>query len=78
MSMEPQKRIEALRILCDAIIEAVKIAGPLGAPGGIMYAALMNVVTLDQFEQICGTLCRLGKIEKRGECYVIGKGEARS
>lgn len=65
-----QKR--ALILLVSAITDTIKEAGEMGAPGGIMYAALMaHGCTLNQFQSIMGTLVRLGRIEKRGECYFI-------
>ncbi len=64
------EQITALRQIAAAIIEAVKAAGPLGAPGGVMYAALMaQGCTLHQFEQIMGGMVRAGKLTKRGDCY---------
>lgn len=60
----------ALQQICDAIIESVKAAGAMGAPGGILYAALMTQgCTLNQFDSIMGALVRLGKLTKQGQCY---------
>ncbi len=64
------EQILALRQIAAAIIAAVRAAGPLGAPGGVMYAALMaQGCTLNQFEQIMGGMVRAGKLTKRGDCY---------
>ncbi len=64
------EQITALRQIAAAIIAAVRAAGPLGAPGGVMYAALMaQGCTLNQFEQIMGGMVRAGKLTKRGDCY---------
>ncbi len=64
------EQITALRQIAAAIIESVKAAGPLGAPGGVLYAALMaQGCTLHQFEQIMGGMVRAGKLTKRGDCY---------
>ena len=42
----------------------------MGCPGGIMYAAFMNVgMTLELFEQITDALVRAGRITKRGHCF---------
>lgn len=69
--MTPQQ-VKALRSICDAIIEAVRAAGPLGAPGGILYAALMSHgCTLAQYEQIMAGLVRAGMLRKSGECYHV-------
>lgn len=67
MTME---QIKALKAVADAIIETVQLAGPMGAPGGHIYAALMaNGCTLHQYEQIMSGLVRAGKLRKSGECY---------
>ncbi len=72
---EAQKR--ALILIVSAITDTIKEAGEFGAPGGVMYAALMaHGCSLNQFESIMGTLVRLGKVEKRGECYFIRDGGA--
>ena len=71
-----QKR--ALIVIVSAITEAIKEAGELGAPGGVLYAALMSQgCTLNQFESIMGALVRLGRITKDGECYFIREGGAQ-
>jgi len=52
------------------VVETVKESGSMGAPGGIMYAALMaQGCTLEQFEQIMGALVNAGRISKSGDCY---------
>jgi hypothetical protein len=64
------EQIKALKAVADAIIETVQLAGPMGAPGGHIYAALMaNGCTLHQYEQIMSGLVRAGKLRKSGECY---------
>jgi len=68
------EQIEALKALADAIIESVRAAGPLGAPGGHLYAALMTYgIDLNQFNQIMSGLCRVGVLRKQGECYHIAR-----
>ncbi len=64
------EQIKALKAVADAIIETVQIAGPLGVPGGHIYAALMtHGMTLEQYEQIMSGLVHAGKLRKSGECY---------
>jgi hypothetical protein len=64
------EQILAIRKVCDAIIEAVKAAGPLGAPGGHIYAALMGQgCTLQQYESLMDALVRAKKLRRDGECY---------
>jgi hypothetical protein len=63
---------QALKQVCDAVLEAVKAAGPLGAPGGHIYAALMpSGCTLSQYESLMAGLCRAGMLRKSGQCYHI-------
>jgi hypothetical protein len=67
--MTPEQ-VKALRDIADMIVLTVKESGPIGAPGGVLYAALMtHGCTLHQFEQIMGALVRAGKLTKRGHCY---------
>ena len=64
------EQVLALKRILDAIIETVKESGPMGAPGGILYAGLMaQGCSLNQFESIMGGLVRAGKLTKQGECY---------
>lgn len=71
--MTSSNRDQALKLLMligDVIIESVQAAGPLGAPSGILYAALMtHGCTLDQYEGIMSGLVSAGKLEKRGDLY---------
>jgi hypothetical protein len=67
------EQISVLRQIGRAILESVKEAGVLGAPGGIMYAAMMGQgCTLNQFEQIMSGMVRAGVLTKSGECYHVG------
>jgi len=64
------QQAQALRQVAKAVIDTVKESGDLGAPGGIMYAAMMaQGCTLEQFEAIMGGLIRAGRLSKSGECY---------
>ena len=68
------EQAKALRAIAKAITDTVAETGPLGAPGGHLYAALMTQgCTLHQFEQIMSGLVRAGYLEKRGDCYYPGK-----
>lgn len=59
-----------LNTIVRAVVESVNSAGPLGAPGGHLYAALMSQgCTLNQFESLMSALIRAGKVTKQGECY---------
>ena len=69
------QQAKALKAIAGGVIEAVKAGGQLGAPGGVMYAAMMGQgCTLQQFEGIMGGLVKAGFLTKKGECYhVTGK-----
>jgi hypothetical protein len=67
-----QAQIKLLRMIADAIIDSVKAAGPLGAPGGVIYAALMaQGCTLAQYEQLMAGLVQAGKLTRHGDLYRV-------
>ena len=70
MTLEQAK---SLRRIGAIVIEAVSAADPtIGAPGGILYAALMgHGCSLEQFTGIMAGLTRAGMLDKRGECYHV-------
>ena len=74
--MNPQQ-IAALRAIGRTIIE-VCADEPIGAPGGIIFAALQaQGCNLHQYEQIMSGLTRAGMLERDGDCYTAtGKGRA--
>lgn len=56
--------------LCNAVVDAVKEAGPQGAPAGPMYAAFMSVgMSLEQFERMMDLLVKSGRLRKSGHLY---------
>ena len=63
-------KVEAMASLYAIIVEAVKDMGPMGAPSGPMYAALMTTgMTLDQYQTIMDGLVAAGKLKRRGHVY---------
>jgi len=68
------RKAAAMRAVLAVVLEAVKAAGPQGAPAGPMYAALMaQGCTLDQFQAIMGALVKTGKVRAsaNGELYTF-------
>jgi len=66
------EQVAALRAVASAIIEAVRAAGPMGAPGGVIYAALMsNGCTLAQYESIMSAMVRSGNLTRHGDLYRV-------
>jgi len=63
---EEQTRAVAIAL---AIVETCRECGSNGAPGGHLYAGLLGKVTLQCFTDMMARLCRMGLLEKRGQCY---------
>ena len=64
-----EQRAAVLQV-ADAVIQAVKAAGSTGAPGGIIYAALMaQGCSLEQYEVLTRTLVNVGMLRKSGQLY---------
>ena len=72
MTALTNSQITAIKMLADAIVEAVAVAGPLGAPGGTLYSAVMDKMSADQFNQFMSALVGAGKLTKRGHLYFVG------
>ncbi len=65
--MTEAQKISALKQVCDAVIDAVKTAGELGAPSGSVYAALMAFgCKIEQYEMLIDILIKAGKLRKQG------------
>lgn len=63
--MAPSKR----ELIKQALRETVEESGPTGAPSGIMYAAVMGVVDLVEYESIMAELVNEGVVRKSGHVY---------
>ena len=68
--MTATQQVDAIKAVCDAILDTVRLSSPLGAPAGPMYAAMMaQGFTLEQFETVMGALVKAGKLRKSGDLY---------
>lgn len=66
------KVTEALKIAVDCILEAVRVAGPMGAPSGVIYAALSaQGMTLNVYQQIVDYLVSAGRITVENYCIKL-------
>jgi hypothetical protein len=66
------QQMQALKAIVESVVEAVKAAGPSGAPGGILYAALMaHGASQSQFESLMAGLVKAGKLTKQGHLYFV-------
>jgi len=64
------EQIRTLKLIIDAILEAVKEAGSNGAPGGVLYAALMaKGCSLNQFQSLMRGIVNGGKLRQEGDLY---------
>lgn len=72
MSMT-REQLDGMQRLGLGVLEAVEEAGELGAPGGILYAAMQaHGASLSQFQSFMGTLTGRGMLTlDECECYHI-------
>jgi hypothetical protein len=69
MTLSQQAQTKLLCQLCQMFIDAVKEGGSMGAPAGVMYAAVMDKMTLNQFQQVMSALEAMGKVRRTGVLY---------
>ena len=68
MSNPTKAEIASVLAAANAVVGAIKEAGPMGAPAGLIYAALMaQGVTLTQYQGLERLLIRTGLVTKRGD-----------
>ena len=77
--MNQQQQIKAMQTVIHGVLDAVAAGGPMGAPAGIMYAAMAaSGCTLDQFDMITQAVCRAGLISRDGDLFhLLPAGEER-
>ena len=68
MSRDQLVAIETVRCVYKAVIDTVNET-PQGAPAGSMYAALMQYMTLDQFQTMMDSLVYAKRIRREGDLY---------
>lgn len=77
IEFKPEARVsaqqrKALTLVFDAILSAVSEAGPTGAPGGVIFAALSQAgCSLHTFQQMMGSLVSVGVLRREGECFFL-------
>jgi predicted transcriptional regulator len=71
-------REDAIKKITLAMLETIDEAGDLGAPGGALYLAMMEVnVDLSSFQIYMSGLVRLGFLTHRHDCYhITDKGQS--
>jgi len=67
-----QQVIEALRLAVESIEYAARMSGPMGAPSGHVYAALMqHGMTLAAYQSIIAALVEMGRITVEHDCIKL-------
>jgi hypothetical protein len=72
---EQRDALLVLRRIAEAVTATVNET-PQGAPSGVMYAAVMAHLSLDQFEAIMRALVEAGRVRRQGDLY-FPAGETR-
>jgi hypothetical protein len=70
MSRLTPSQIRAVATVSLGVIEAVEAGGRLGAPAGVLYAAMQaQGASFTQFQSVMGTLVRPGYLTLEHDCY---------
>ena len=66
MTPTPFQKTQALSALVDIIMESIRAAGPMGAPEGHLYAALMTIPNfrVEHLNMILDALVQAGKVTR--------------
>jgi hypothetical protein len=68
------QQLAALRLAIDCILEAAEMGGSLGAPSGVVYAAMSaHGMSLSSYQSLLDALQRAGKIEVSDHCIYLPK-----
>lgn len=66
-----EMKLQAVALLGLTVVQAIKAAGPLGLPGGTIYAGLMaHGCTYEQYEKLMAILVQSGKLRRAGQLYI--------
>ena len=61
---------QAIMAVARAVVLTVAESGLQGAPGGPMYAAFTaHGITLEAFQNLMDSLCRIELLRREGDCY---------
>ena len=67
-----REQAKSLNVAAAAILQAVDVAGSLGAPGGVLYMGLMSSgYSFNEYETVIGALRTGGLLLKSGDCYTL-------
>jgi hypothetical protein len=61
----------AVRAVANALLEAIRAAGPNGVPAGHMYAMVMDRMSLDSFEALIAALVGIGQVRRESSHLLV-------
>lgn len=65
-------QLKALTIAMLAVLEAVQVAGSIGAPGGVIYSALMaQGASYNQYQSLMASMVNRNYVTLDGNNYLI-------
>ncbi len=67
--MNAPAKNQLLLALLQTFVDAVKEGGSHGAPGGVLYSAVMDKMTLEQFQTCMNVLVNTGCLRRSGQLY---------
>ena len=73
MSVKMQDQLSVAKRICDTILECVEVAGEQGVPSGHLYAAMMGMVSLQNYQFCISVLKDTGRITESGFLLKIKK-----
>jgi predicted transcriptional regulator len=65
------KKAQILLTIIVGILEAIEVAGKQGAPSGVLYAASMSLLSLENFTTIVDSLKRKGYVTESNHLLVL-------
>ena len=72
MATITQTQQQAINFIVKAVMDTIRESGTVGAPAGVLYAALMTQgCSFNQFTSLMGALERAGKVRLEDDCYFI-------
>ena len=67
-----REQAKSLNVAAAGILQAVDVAGSLGAPGGVLYMGLMSSgYSIAEYQAVVGALEEGGLVLKSGDCYTL-------
>ena len=73
--------MDAQMAVALALLDTIKEAGPLGAPSGPMYMAVLQAdigIDLDQYEALMRAIVRSGLVRREGYVYYYVEKEEKA